>query len=129
MAEKSKTKQYKTLKDLPQAKAGVILTLNNEGYYIDKRWSFYSFSREIVEDTPEWFKEINNKVLDMGIYKNKKTGRFGIGNEGQIAICRIYQNTSCTNSFLKKKVELTDDWEMLTTIPEFIEGTVKLARG
>ena len=54
-------KTYKLLKDLPNLKAGAILTLQDndcEQYCGDKDGTLCFYDKEFVENNPEWFCEV-----------------------------------------------------------------------
>src|SRR5687767_13592234 len=62
------SKKYKLLKDLPNAKAGAVYKITDSGTdYIcydlmGKRSWDVSYPREYIENNPEWFELINDRI-------------------------------------------------------------------
>jgi hypothetical protein len=59
------TKQYRLLKDMPNLKAGAVLTLSDtrEMYAIenDRGGKFFQMYASTVENNPEWFEEVKQE--------------------------------------------------------------------
>ena len=57
-------KRYRLLKDLPNAKTGTILIQENTSFLINKDdfGKTFTLTKEVVENSPEWFEEVNDRV-------------------------------------------------------------------
>jgi len=57
-------KKYKLLKDLPSLKAGAIFTYNHgvDGYVYDGTYGLAGYSKEVVENSPDWFKTLDEEI-------------------------------------------------------------------